>query len=227
MTTRERFVGVLTGQKVDRVPFIKVFGGTNAILPSWEKEYPGISCFIDQLLGFEGAYRGWQTTPVNMSLCGLPEPVVVKETETYAICRHGDGSLIRQEKTGDYHIRVLKFPVENQQDWERIKSAYLLPDDPGRFPFNWPELVQQYKRRDYPLQLTHRGVYGFARTIMGDERLCYFFYDEPDLVKDILDTYTDLTLAVWSRMVKEVEFDLIECWEDMASKNGSLVSPAI
>ena len=37
MTHRERFVRTLTGRKVDRVPFIKVFGGTNAIVPAWER----------------------------------------------------------------------------------------------------------------------------------------------------------------------------------------------
>ena len=36
MNTRERFVKTLSGEKVDRVPFIKVFGGTNAIHPEWE-----------------------------------------------------------------------------------------------------------------------------------------------------------------------------------------------
>jgi len=27
-------------------------------------------------------------------------------------------------------------------------------------------------------------------------------------------------------MVKDIDFDLIECWEDMASRNGALISPA-
>ena len=40
MNDRERFVNTLTGRPVDRVPFIKVFGGTNAVLPGWEREYP-------------------------------------------------------------------------------------------------------------------------------------------------------------------------------------------
>ena len=40
MNHRERFVRTLTGQDVDRVPFIKVFGGKNAIVPGWEKECP-------------------------------------------------------------------------------------------------------------------------------------------------------------------------------------------
>ena len=50
MNHRERFVRTLTGKEVDRVPFIKVFGGTNAILARWEEEHPGLSEEIDQIL---------------------------------------------------------------------------------------------------------------------------------------------------------------------------------
>ncbi len=225
MTTRQRFVRVLTGEEVDRVPFLKVFGGSNAVLPLWEEKHPGISSSIDQLIGFEGAYRGWQTTPVNMGLSGLGKPVTLKETETFVILKQADGTIVRQEKTGDYHKQVLQYPVRERKDWERIKKKYLSPDDPERFPANWQELVSEYRRRDYPLQLTHGGVYGFARNLLGDEALAYAFYDDGSLVRDIMETYTEMAISVWGLMVKQVQFDLIECWEDMASKNGSLISP--
>jgi len=34
-----------------------------------------------------------------------------------------------------------------------------------------------------------------------------------------------MAIKLWEKQAAEVEFDLIECWEDMASKNGSLISP--
>lgn len=55
---RQRFVRVLTGQEVDRVPFIRLFGGSNAIVPNWEREAPGVGQRIDEWLQFEGPYRG-------------------------------------------------------------------------------------------------------------------------------------------------------------------------
>ena len=42
MNARERFVKTLTGEPVDRVPFMKIFGGPNATHPEWEREYPGL-----------------------------------------------------------------------------------------------------------------------------------------------------------------------------------------
>ena len=90
MTHRERFVRALTGREVDRVPFIKVFGGDNAIAAHWEKEFPGIGRRIDEILRFDGEYRGWQVAPVDMNPCGFGPETVVEEDDTKRIIRRGD-----------------------------------------------------------------------------------------------------------------------------------------
>ncbi len=225
MNTRERFVRTLTGREVDRAPFMKVFGGANAINPAWEEEYPGIGKCIDELLGFEGAYRGWATTGVNMDPSRMGEPEILEETQDIIVRRRGDGTVEQLKKGGDYRHHTIAWPVGNMEDWEAYKERHLDPDDPSRFPDDWDEKVEAYRVRDYPLQLTHRGVYGFARERMGDENLALAFYDSPGLVHDIMESYTDMAISIWEKQVAEVEFDLIECWEDMASKNGSLISP--
>ncbi len=225
MTTRERFVRTLTGQPVDRVPFIKVFGGTNAILPQWEEEYPGIGECIDELLGFEGRYRGWDRTPVNMGPSQLDPVAILEETEDKLVRRRGDGTVEIIYKAGDYRRHDIDWPIKSMKDWQDYKRKHMRADDSSRFPDNWDELVAEYRNRDYPLQLTHRGVYGFCRDRMGDENLAYAFYDQPELVHDMMDHYTDMAIELWEMQCREVEFDLIECWEDMAYNSGSLISP--
>ncbi len=225
MNHRDRFVRTLTGQEVDRVPFIKVFGGTNAVARHWEAEHPGIGRCIDQLLRFEGVYRGWQIAPVEMDLTSLGPNQVLEDTETARITRRGDGLVERVQKDADYSQQVLEWPVKDREDWDRVKERHLRADDPERFPAAWEAAIPAFRVRDYPLQLTHWGVYGFARKLMGDERLAYAFYDDPGLVEDIMTSYTDMALTVWGRMVEQVQFDLIECWEDMAYRRGSIISP--
>ena len=66
LTTRERFVRTLTGQDTDRVPFMKIFGGTNDVLPAWERDYPGLHTYIDELLGL-GAANPSCRTMLNLS----------------------------------------------------------------------------------------------------------------------------------------------------------------
>ncbi|MCL2774291.1 MAG: hypothetical protein FWD71_13210 [Oscillospiraceae bacterium] len=226
MNTRERFVRVLTGKDVDRVPFMKIFGGTNAVTSVWLKQYPAINTYIDDLLGFEGCYRGWQITPVNMGLCGVPPDVVEYSSETETRVRHGDGSVsVHMNRDGHFFNHTVEFPVKCHDDWRRIKdSGWLNPDDPRRFPVGWKHYARIFNSRDYPLQLTCGGVYGFARGMLGDETLCIMMYEEPELVSDIISTYIEMCISIWKKMVVDVQFDIIECWEDMAYKSGSIIS---
>jgi len=227
MDDRERFINTLTGRPVDRVPFIKVFGGTNAVLPAWEREFPGLRERIDQELGFEGTYRGWDTTPVNFWLSGLGKVEVLEETAQHRIVRTTAGEVTLQRLDGDYHSHTLQWPVSQRPDWERVRALHLRADDPSRFPADWPQRVAAYRDRHHALQLTHGGVYGFVRRLMGDERLLVAMCDDPAWVSEMMATYTTMILQIWEEMVAQVDFDLVEFWEDMASKNGSLISPAM
>lgn len=225
LTTRERFVRTLTGQDTDRVPFMKIFGGSNAVVPKWKASYPNLENHIDELLGFEGRYRGWQIAPVNTGLCGLPPDIVEFESQSETRVRHGDGSLTIHMHRGDHYFNhTAEYPVKTFDDWQRVKSAWMDPNDPRRFPPDWEHYAQLFKRRDYPLQLTCGGVFGFARTMMGDEALFLAIYDSPDMVHDIIETYIGMCMRIWKSMAADVEFDLIECWEDMAYKSGPLIS---
>jgi uroporphyrinogen decarboxylase len=225
MTDRERFVRTLTGQPVDRVPFMKIFGQENRISPNWEEEYPGIGGCIDDLLGFEGVARGWGSAPVNCDLARTGPVEIVEETENTITRRFRTGKVEMVHKGGDYNRHTVAWPVTDRASWDRLKAEHLDPDDPSRFPGDWADWAAARRDRTFPLQLTHRGVYGFPREVVGDEALAYLFYDAPELVHDILDAYTSMCLAVWERMTADVDFDLIECWEDMAYRSGSLVSP--
>ena len=225
MTSRERFVRTLTGEKVDRVPFMKIFGGVNASHAHWENEHPGIRTTIDTLLQFEGANRGWAPVPGNMDPSRMYPARTIEEKENIVIQDRGDGTIVQWYKGGDYARHTIGWPIKDRKTWEAYKEKHLDPNDASRFPANWKALAAEYKTRDYPLQLTHRGVYGFPRERMGDENLALAFYDMPDVVHDIMNYYTDMAIAVWEKMCADVEFDVIECWEDMASKNGSLISP--
>ncbi|MCL2742022.1 MAG: hypothetical protein FWE70_07980, partial [Oscillospiraceae bacterium] len=211
-----------------RAPFIKVFGGTNAFAWHWRVRHPNVGSYVDELLGLEGAYRGWHCAPVNVRLCGAPDTEeVISEDGTTTRVRLGDGTVRVRYRSGDHHFNhIAEYPVKSADDWERVKGSWMDPDDPARFPKDWDNYVDMYGGRDYPLQLTSGGVYGFARNMLGDEALCLSMHDDPGLVEDIMGTYTGMCVRIWKKMAARVDFDLIECWEDMAYKGGSIISEA-
>ena len=146
---------VLTGQPTDRMPFIKLFGGANAVVPDRDREAAGVGEHIDEWLQFEGPYRGWQIASVNTYLSALGPDEVLVDNESERIVRSGEGEVRRWRKQGDYHTQPLRFAVADRNDWDRVKSRHLQADDPARFAPDWPAEVECLRVRNYPLQLTH------------------------------------------------------------------------
>jgi uroporphyrinogen decarboxylase len=124
--------------------------------------------------------------------------------------------------------RYIAYPVSGPEDWKALR-ARLDPDDPGRLPRGWPELVQRYNTGDRVVQLGAPpwGLFGTLREMMGVERFLMAFYDMPDLVHEMMDHLTDLWISMYWKVCRDVRVDCIHLWEDMAGRNGSLISPAL
>ena len=63
--------------------------------------------------------------------------------------------------------------------------------------------------------------------MIGYETLFYWYCLEPDLIHDILTTFTDVWLAVYAEVLAQVEVDHIHFWEDVSSGKGSMISMAM
>ena len=99
----------------------------------------------DKVLQFEGVYRGWERTPVNVGLSQLGESVTLEEDEIRRVVRRGDGLVEWRSKRGDYRRRTLEWPVKDRKDWEQVKAAHLQADDPERFPDDWDAYVHAFR----------------------------------------------------------------------------------
>ncbi len=60
---------------------------------------------------------------------------------------------------------------------------------------------------------------------MGEEALCIAYYEQPELIHDILDTIGETAFKVLDRVSATVQVDLLSVHEDMAGKSGSLAGP--
>ena len=119
-------------------------------------------------------------------------------------------------------------PVKDRASWEEYKQHYAESTIPARLPADWERIASRLRERDFPIRLggTNGGFLGFPRQIMGLTGYLLALYDDPGLIHDICDTFLRFLLAYYDRIIREVRVDCILIWEDMAGKQGSLISPA-
>ena len=71
------------------------------------------------------------------------------------------------------------------------------------------------------------GYFGSLVHLMGYENVFYTYFDDPELIDDILGHLTNLWIAVYSEVLKDVEVDAVQIWEDISAGTGSMVSPEL
>lgn len=121
----------------------------------------------------------------------------------------------------------LEWPVKNKMSWEKLKEERLnLKNIKERFPANWDELVKEYKNRDYPLALGGypQGFFGTPAHLIGYENLFIWYCLEPELMHDIMNTFTNIWLAIFEEILPQVEIDMWHIWEDISFGKGSMIS---
>ena len=69
------------------------------------------------------------------------------------------------------------------------------------------------------------GGFDELRELMGEENLCIAYYEDPELIEDILNTISDTAFAVLDRASEIVTIDNLTVHEDMAGKSGPMIGP--
>ena len=167
---------------------------------------------------------------VNLLFCPMFEAQVFEEDEQRLVYMDVDGVkriLLKEQATMPSGA---EWPITDWKSWQKLKEERLsLKNIRKRFPPNWKEMVKEYRNRDYPLALGGypHGFFGTPAHLMGYENLFVSYLQEPKLVHDILDTFTNLWIAVYDEVLSEVEVDHVQIWEDISYGSGSMVAPAM
>jgi uroporphyrinogen decarboxylase len=153
---------------------------------------------------------------------------VFEDTDEYLVYQDEYGVKKRLTKGGASVPEFISWQVETRRDFERLKEERFQPRLEERVPSNWPVLAGQYRERDFPLAIGGYplGFYGYLRYLMGEERLLLGFYDDPRLIKDIMNFLADFWIELWDQALNDVQVDCAHFWEDMAYRTGPLISPA-
>ena len=230
MTHRERFVNLFLGKCVDRVPFIDAMGPCNfpSCIDRWKTE--GLAATADQktvqqIVGFDYV-RGYYIPAKLLFYPEFDETLVKREGETLYYRNKWGGLELRRDGS-ELMPLTLEGPVKDRHSWESVKER-LKGGVSGRLPRDFHATCKEAAESGLPVYTGDlpAGFFGAAREIMGFENFMYVFYDDPELLEEILDTLCDLWIGIYREMLNHLSLDYIFIWEDMCNKTGPLISPA-
>ena len=236
MTARERFLNVMAYKPVDRVPNheVGVWPQTKA---RWISE--GLNPYDltwDWFTGTE-AFNMDPREFIDVDYGMLPgfDWQLIERTERYETVRHENGVVTKALIEGTVDggrasmDTYLSFPVENIEDFRDLKHRYISGQN-ARYPAMWREIMlPRWKRREHPLILGKNcstgGFYWRGREWMGTENISYAWYDQPELMHEMMEFIADFTIEMSRPILEQTDIDYVMLSEDMSMKNGPLLSP--
>ncbi len=226
MTDRERFLATMQFKPVDRLPFRHAYGLMPGVLEDWWEE--GLPRSVqngrEAIYEYFGFPSGGKALPIDLG----PRPPypsgVIEETADYVI-RTDIWGRTTKVMTDYASLPIgIKFLVKDWDSWLPLKER--LQFSPDRIGDDLESVAQYNLQHGKTNFFGTMGFYWFPRDLMGDEALCIAYYEQPDLVMDIVTTWCDLIVATLKAVLERIELDQVHFGEDMAYKTASMVGPS-
>jgi len=228
LTDGERIVRCFLGEPIDRVPFgIGIgFQPWGEAWDLWRQASGDPNLDLTKRFGFDGSFA---CPAVTYGFYPAFERQALAEDDRFITYRDERGITKRDRRDGASMPEFIDYPVKTPEDWERIKVERLRIDEPGRIAQDWDAFRAMLAETGAAVQVGGYpfGAFGAPRDLMGDEELLVAFYEEPAMVRDMIDHLAALWISLYEQVAEEVPIDHIHIWEDMSGRQGSLISPAM
>lgn len=225
MTSRERLQRVMNFEQPDK-PFVFTFNIRPATMEAWAKQGHPEGVLTNDLLGYER----FDGIPLVTAHWPQFERVVVEEKDGHITYYDEEGALridaVADQGTGFVTRSWLKFPVENRDDFLKMRERYN-PEDLGRRREGFDDAIRNSVTSERPVMLGIQGFYWTLRQWLGFEGLSVAFYDMPDLIDEMMDFILDFNVRLIRAHLSDARIDLFYFNEDMAYKTASMVSPRL
>jgi len=245
MTDLERFKAVAHFAQPDYIP---IFGFPGAPGMSWgcmrktherlvatgmPASVGGILDLGGQWRDVEGWMRYWGTTgPIGLDFAlswGAEGFQTTRRIENgFEIIECESGAITRQVVDNDITYSMpefIRYPVRDWDSWEFYKAR----QTPRQF-MSREEMEAHCRRYDLrvkPLYIACGGPYGIARGLLGPEALSLAFYDDPELVHDIVKWHLQRVRRDIFPLIERLRPEIVTLGEDLCYNHGMLLSPAV
>lgn len=224
MTDRECFYSAMNYQQRSRHPFWDLFGPWPETLEKWKQQgYDGKDDFgADKLVQIRHIFSPYPPF----------ERKIVSEDQRHRIIINEDGVMMKEpkEKEKSTMPQFLAYPVETRQQFREFWKKRMKPDIVSRIGPDWKTKLIEAEKSNYPFFITADrwvGFFGPLRNLVGVEKLCTLFYDEPEFVEEMMEAFLYHTIETMKQVLDVVHVDIMIIWEDMAYHSGPLISPGM
>nr|MDD6335489.1 uroporphyrinogen decarboxylase family protein [bacterium] len=220
---REEYLALMTFTPGARPMLCELFGPLVGLEQEWVAQ--GATPQELSLEAFGLDYVPLTDAGGNTGLFGAPAPRVLEDTPEYTLSVDSLGRRTKLIKTSASIPLPLEYPVTCMEDWLKIKPMYAF--DPARIDVEGAQRARRLQQQGYLVLTDLQGGYNTPRELMGDEGLCLAYYDQPELVHDMLETFADTACRVFERLCDIVVPDVLHVHEDMAGSAGPLIGPGL
>jgi len=218
---REEYLEYMTFRANIRPMFTEIFGPIVGLKEEWLAQGATPEELDFSAFRYRCPVAG--RVPVNTGWMGGSPTEVLEETEEHLITRDPMGRRMRLIKGVATIAHPLDYPVKNMDDWLKLKEHYVFSE--ARFGSHWGEIAREHLNAGRVVAVGIPGGFDAPRQLMGEEGVCIAYYEQPELIHDILTTIGDTAFRVLDRVSSTVQIDQLSVHEDMAGKSGPLAGP--
>ncbi len=217
---RQDFIDLLTFNHPPREMFVELMGPLVGLEDEWRKQgaCEGEIALEDFCFDYVPVFTVGNTGAIHT----LRE-TVLEETDEYVIQRDYLGRICKLIKSSATLPLPMDYPVKCMDDWLKIKPMFSY--DACRVSDEEIARAKQLQKSGTLIRASIPGGFDLPRELMGDEMACVCYYEDPELMEDILNTARETACRVLDEISRHITIDYLFVHEDMAGKSGPLAGP--
>jgi hypothetical protein len=219
---RDPYLEVLTFRRCEPALFVELFGPLIGLEAEWRAQ--GATPDELDLTAFGFDYVRRHSVAAHTGPLSPLRDEVLEDTPEHTISRDRYGRRTKLCKGVATIALPLDHPVTDMDSWRKVKPWYEFSE--ARFGADWEARAGAARADGALICVGIPGGFDEPRQLMGEEAACLAFYDQPELLHDMLDTIGTTAERVLDRVSRAVPVDVLSVHEDMAGKSGPLAGPA-
>ena len=221
--TREQYLSLMSPTPHNRPMFCELFGPLVGLESQWKAQ--GATPEELDLTAFCFDYVPVCYTGAMTGICGGYEPQIIEDNDDYCISRDAMGRTMKLIKSVATLPLPLDYPVKDMESWKKIKPLFAYDKEISRIDKKQLKEAAKQQMQGVLILEAIPGGYNMPRQLMGEEALAYAVYDQPQLIRDMMETFTETACKVLEEVCESVVPDCLCVGEDLAGKSGPLYGP--